>query len=206
MTLVLTELSNAGIAMAADSAITKLKNRTIIEIDQKGWKKLLKVSKIKASISYWGMIGAITNQQFDNWLQNVIDTGDYHDLDSFADHLVSKLNTACKNKPLQNGCDVGIHLAGYNKWSDNKVRPFFYHIHNGHGRILLNEKSDSNGKLLSINPVWDSEPRILFEKYQDFPNPGESLKNNLTGLNIGYITRNGDFFCMPYSKRRSNKH
>lgn len=180
--------------MAADSAITKLQNGRVIEIDQQGWLKLLKVPKINAAVSYWGMIGAVTNQQFDIWLKNVIDSGNYSDLDAFADYLVNKLNLACNNKPLKNGYDVGVHLAGYHKWPDGKLRPFFYHIHNGHGRIKLNEKKDKSGQIVSINPVWDSDPRKLFEKHQDFPNPTKSLQENLLGLDVGYITRNGDFF------------
>ena len=62
MTLVITELSNVGIAMAADSAITITKKGRIIGIAPKGWKKLLRVPKIKAAVSYWGVIGAITSK------------------------------------------------------------------------------------------------------------------------------------------------
>ena len=39
MTLVLTELSEVGIAMAADSAITRVSRGKIVEIDQQGWCK-----------------------------------------------------------------------------------------------------------------------------------------------------------------------
>jgi len=194
MTLVLTELSRAGIAMAADSAITVLRNGRIVEAERTQWNKLLRVPKIRVAISYWGMIGAVTQQQFDIWLENVINSGNYTDLDSFADHLVKRLNTACHNRPLKNGYDVGIHVAGFNKWTDGKSRPFFYHVHNGHGRIKLNEKRDANGRITFIDPMWDSDPRKIFEKHQDFPNPTKTLQENLMGLDIGYITRNGDFF------------
>jgi hypothetical protein len=77
MTLVLTELSDAGIAMAADSAITRLSHGRIIEIDQQGGRKLLRVPRVNAAVSYWGSIGAVTRVQFDNWLQRVIDTEAY---------------------------------------------------------------------------------------------------------------------------------
>lgn len=195
MTLVLTELSKAGIAMAADSKITTMNNGKIVERERKYWDKLLRVPKIQAAVSYWGMIGAVTRQQFDTWLKNnVIDTGNYTDLDSFADHLADRLNSACNNKPLINGFDVGIHVAGYHNWSDGCSRPFFYHIHNGHGRFKLNEIMDPSGAVVSIDPVWDSDPRKLFEKHQDFPKAAKSLQENLHDLNISYITRNGDFF------------
>jgi hypothetical protein len=194
LTLVLTELSSAGISMAADSAITTLRNGRIVETDRIQWNKLLKVPKIRAAISYWGMIGAVSQQQFDVWLQNVIDSGNYANLDSFADHLVERLNTACHNKPLKNGYDVGIHVAGFHKWPDGKARPFFYHVHNGHGRIKLNEKRDSRGRTTYINPTWDSDPRGLFEKHQDFPKATATLQKNLVDLDNVYIIRNGDFF------------
>ena len=80
MTLVLTELSNAGIVMAADSAITKTQNGKIIEIDTESWQKLLPIPKIKAGISYWGIIGAITKKQFDHWLKIIIESEEYDDL------------------------------------------------------------------------------------------------------------------------------
>jgi len=195
MTLVLTEITSVGIAMAADSAITKIKGGKILEIDEQGWKKLIRVPKINAGISYWGMIGAITKRQFDIWLQEKIDNGNYTDLNSFADYLVDELNRACKNIPLQQGYDVGIHIAGYSKWTDNVSRPTFFHIHNGHGRIKLNDKRDSKKNIIYINPVWDSDPRKLFEKHFDFPDPNKPLQENIRILNNGgWITRNGDFF------------
>jgi hypothetical protein len=195
MTLVLTEVSRIGIAMAADSAITKIQGKKILEVDHQGWKKLLRVPKINAGISYWGMIGAVTNQQFDVWLQDKITNGNYDDLNSFADYLVVELNMACKNVPLKNGYDVGIHVAGYSKWTDNVVRPTFFHIHNGHGRIKMNEKRDASGNLLSINPIWDSDPRKLFEKHFDFPDVNRPIQDSINILNNGgWITRNGDFF------------
>jgi hypothetical protein len=180
--------------MAADSAITKFQGNKIVEIDQQGWLKLLRVPKITAAISYWGMIGAVTQQQFDTWLQNVIDSGAYSDLESFVDHLVDKLNAACRGKPLKDKYDVGIHVAGFSPWRDGIKRPTFFHVHNGHGEIQLNEKRDAAGNLLSINPQWVSEHRKLFEKHQDFPNLNDSIEKNISDLDLGYITRNGDFF------------
>src|SRR5690606_1477474 len=101
------------IAMAADSAITKLRNNKIVEVDQQGWRKLLKVPKIRAAVSYWGTIGAVTRTPFPEWLQKVIDSENYSDMNSFADHLVESLNRACRGRPLADGQDTGIHLAGY---------------------------------------------------------------------------------------------
>jgi len=206
MTLVLTEITKVGIAMAADSAITKIQGNKIIEVDEQGWQKLLRIPKINAGISYWGMIGAVTRQQFDNWLQDKIASDQYNDLYSFANYLVSELNKACKNVPLKDRHDVGIHLAGYSAWSDKVIRPTFLHIHNGHGRILMNPKYDHNKILISINPVWDSDSRKLFEIHNDFPNPDISLIGNLNTLNnTGWITRNGDFFLYAVLQEYINK-
>lgn len=195
MTLVLTELSEAGIAMAADSAITKLsRDGKITEIDQQGWRKLLTVPSITAAISYWGMIGLVTKVQFDIWLGRAINSNNYHDLPSLADHLAGALNEACGNKPLRDGGDVGIHVAGYHAWPDGKERPTFYHVHNGHGRFSIHEEKDSQGRLVAVRPRWDADPRKLFESHSDFPPPSQSLEQSLAILRQGYMTRNGDFF------------
>ncbi len=194
MTLVLTELSDAGIAMAADSAITRLSHGRIVDVDQQGWQKLLRVPRINAAISYWGMIGAVTQVQFDIWLQRVIDTENYDDLESFAESIANALNTVCHNRPLPNGNDVGIHVAGYSQWSDGVRRPVFYHVHNGHGKFNISEIKDEKGHIISVIPEWQSEPRGLFEVHQDFPFPTKPLDENVAILHNGYITRNGAFF------------
>ena len=195
MTLVLTELSNAGIAMAADSAITRLSRGRIIEVDQQGWTKLLRVPKINAAISYWGMIGSVTQMQFDIWLQRVIaDEDNYDSLEEFAGYVASTLNHACNNQPLNDGEDVGIHVAGFYRWDDGVHRPVFYHVHNGHGRFNVRENRDDSGRLVSVNPVWQSNPRKLFEVHQDFPYTSKPMEESLVYLQNGYITRNGAFF------------
>ena len=152
------------------------------------------------------MIGAITKRQFDIWLQERISNGNYNDLDSFADYLVSELNNACNNVPLQNGYDVGIHLAGYAKWNDGVRRPTFIHIHNGHGKIKMNEKRNANGQIYSINPSWDADPRKLFEKHYDFPDVNQPPHHNISILQNGnYITRNGDFFLYAIFQDKINE-
>ena len=58
MTLVLTQVSNAGIAMVADSAISRMVGGRIVRSDEE-WEKLLWVPRIKAGVSYWGFIGKV---------------------------------------------------------------------------------------------------------------------------------------------------
>lgn len=197
MSLVLTELSIAGIAMVTDSAISKLVNGQISTVDQQRWKKLLKVQQIGAGISYWGSIGYITQQKFDDWLEHRIQNGNYTDLPSFADYLAKEMNDACKGKPLPNEQPAGIHVAGFQKWKDGVLRPTFYHIHNGHGHVQFEQKAVTVGGkqiLVETNPqdVW--RPRELFKRYNDFspehPNP-VALINTLN--TTGYLTRNGAY-------------
>jgi hypothetical protein len=188
MTLVLTELSNAGITMAADSAITKIYQNRIIEVDQQGWVKLLRVPRIRAAVSYWGMIGAITSVPFHEWLQRVIRTGHYDDLYSFADYLVEALNRECRNRPLAQGQDVGIHVAGYADWSDGERRPTFIHIHNGHAKMSYQFERDASGNVVAIHPSWISDPRKLFERHSDFPSLAKSIEENLQILHRGCPT------------------
>lgn len=194
MTLVLTELSTAGIAMAADSAITKFSREgKVVEVDQRGWAKLVRVPSIAAAVSYWGFVGSVTRVQFDLWLKRVIDREDYEDLPSLAQRVADTLNEAADGKPLAEGHEVGIHAAGYHQWEDGTRRPFFFHVHNGHGRFVIRDERVGN-RLVSAHPRWVSEPRKLFEKHQDFPRPGVSVQENMAILENGYMTRNGDFF------------
>lgn len=205
MTLVLTELSEVGIAMAADSAMAMLEGDKIKKRNQDQWCKLLHVPSITAAISYWGWVGKVTTKQFDLWLKGVIQAEKYHDLASFADCLADALNEACHWKPLADGYEVGIHVAGYAPWPDGERRPVFYHVHNGHGTILTKHTyDDSSGKpvLVRVDPEWVSDPRKLFEKHQDFPKCSATLDENLAILRAGYITRNGDYFLYAVISRQ----
>lgn len=200
MTLVITELSNTGIVMAADSAITKYdrKTRKVLEVDQQGWAKLLPVRSIQAGISYWGMIGAITDVQFDDWLKKeVINSKAYDSLEAFADVLVLSLNKACHNKPLSQGEDVGLHVAGYMTWVDGIRRPAVFHVHNGHGTTDVMhhyEMIDGSQHLVRVIPTWKADERKLFEKHLDFPDTSKTLEENLWQLQNGFILRNGSYF------------
>lgn len=194
MTLILTELTSAGIAMAADAAITRMHNGKIVEIEPQGMSKILRVPKIRAAISFWGMIGAVTTRAFDQWLQDIINEENYDSLETFADLLADSLNDSCNGNALNDGEEVGIHVAGYAPWEDDIVRPFFYHIHNGHGKFISEHEFDNDKKIVAVHTKWVSDPRKLFEKHQDFPSLDKSLEQNIASLNIGYITRNGAFF------------
>lgn len=196
MTLILTELSEAGIAMAADSAITyRDKQGRLTQKAQENWLKLLKVPSVKAAVSYWGSIGVV-NERFDHWLQNLIRTRTYHDVSTLADCIASELNQACGDRPLSGNNCVGVHVAGHAPWSDGVCRPVFFHVHNGHGGFIINktvEERNGQSYITKLTPKFQAEPRKLFAKHQDFPNLECSLDKNLESLRNGYITRNGDY-------------
>ena len=102
MTLILTELTRFGIAMAADSAITFREplpgGGTRIRV-VRGANKLQVIPELNAEISIWGtgslrMGDDIINM--DTWIENLITEreDDYESLDEFANLLVSEIKSA----------------------------------------------------------------------------------------------------------------
>lgn len=63
MSLVLTELSNHGVAMAADAAVTCPSGRVFV-----GAQKLLPVRILNAGVSVWGL-GRVSATDADIWLE-----------------------------------------------------------------------------------------------------------------------------------------
>jgi hypothetical protein len=198
VTLLVTECSASGVAMAADSAITKFDAKgTIVEVDPQGWRKVLRAPGIIAAVGYWGLIGKIHRGRFDEWLDRTMMGAKYSDLPSLAHTLADALNKACGNKALADGESVGLHVAGFHPWKDGTGRPFFFHVHNGHGavRILeIKEPLPQGERLIEVRPQFVAGPRDLFKPHQDFPREDASLAENLEMLERGYATRNGDFF------------
>lgn len=228
MTLVLTEVSTAGIAMVADSAISWLDRVTNqpVNLDRPEWKKLLRVPKIKAGISYWGDIGRITTARFDEWLEGRIHLGNYGNLEEFARYIADTVNDACKGRILAPEHRVGFHIAGVHKWPDGESRPTFFHVHNGHLTTKVSVRTGNTVTMISAGTTnvnldfptgdalgrrvdrlisaaqepgakldWqtEAEPTKLFEVHQDFPAQSIPLGENLKGLEIGHLTRNGDY-------------
>ncbi len=198
MTLVVTDLSSNGIVMATDSAISLMVNGKIKHVDEKGWPKLFYVPKIRAGLSYWGAIGALTTQRFDEWLKKIIaEENEYATAGEFAQVLADRANTAAGGKPLGDKCDVGFHLAAHVETHPGKIRPALWHIHNGHGEyryaVAPAGVRDWN-EITSVRYSWVAEPRRLFKPNPDSPEPGLSLERYDEILKDGYITRNGQFF------------
>ncbi|MFK7778413.1 MAG: hypothetical protein QM501_09950 [Gimesia sp.] len=188
MTLLLTHVSDFGVVMAADSAIT-WRNGTgkIICIDKKGWQKLFKVRSFRAGVSYWGLIGAINPKFYEAIKYFIEQESKYHDLKSLADYIASEMNSALKGEILTS--PTGVHVAGYEKWEDGVRRPTFYHIHNGNGHY---ETSIENNRL---DYEWiKEEEHKLFTVHKDIPHPRASLERNRFALSEGHLTRNGAFY------------
>ena len=167
MSLVLTELSNAGIVMVADSAISIRNLETnCIEAHSTDWLKVIKVPKLKAGVAYWGTVGLISGSTpFDKFLQRIVEGAHYTTLEEFAEAIACALNKACKEKPLKDEA-VGVHVAGYSRWSDGELRPTFYHVHNGHGEIQIMQQYDgsiSPPRITRTTGEWKGEPSRLLK-------------------------------------------
>ncbi|MFH1701247.1 MAG: hypothetical protein ABIE07_11740 [Candidatus Zixiibacteriota bacterium] len=167
MTLVLTELNQHGISMAADSAVTfrvplpdgGFKNRVLHGAD-----KLQPVHHINAGISCWGL-SSINGVDTDIWITDLIQRSrsTTSDLHSFASFLASELNSALP----PNSQNSGFHVAGFVQIGTTSL-PAFYHVHNGISQYFTN----INTSIFNAN--FDRSP----QQYQ----PGQF-----------YITRNGDY-------------
>lgn len=191
MTLVLTEVSSAGIAMVADSAISFYDNNGNLSAKNRvEWRKLIWVGKIAAGVSYWGSIGEITRKRFDEWIEDVVKNGMFADLPSLAAYMASALNVATKNRPISR--PMGLHIAGFHDWDDHIRRPVFFHVHNGDGHIEWIQKIDAQGKI-ELHPAYRWGPRKLFAAHRDLPTIGVAVPSEMDRLGKGWITSNGDF-------------
>lgn len=197
MTLILTEISHAGVAMTADSAISFLaKNGEIRTRNQPQWKKLLAVSHIRAGVSYWGNIGQIVRERFDGWLERKIAKREcYSDVRSLANYLAEQMNAAAGGKPIAH--PAGVHVAGFQTWTDGILRPTFYHVHNGDSTIVTRHGHTANGKVVTTEFVDNTTPRTLFFRYNDFsdenPNASDQIALLADATKI-HLTSNGDYY------------
>jgi hypothetical protein len=165
MSLVLTLLSEFGINMAADSAVTVMVNSKRRPLY--GVKKLQPIHYLGAGISCWGE-GEIGNIPTDMWLEDFINSNQHIvKIDDFAMSLQDKLRE--KVGKIKQG-SLGFHLAGFVETPQGKL-PTFYHIHNG-----VSQHKHINPY---IDPaLFNANQDILPDKY-----PPGSFR----------ITRNGDY-------------
>jgi len=181
MTLILTDISNLGIAMAADSAVTQKivkPNGSITYRVLTGVRKLQVIDKLNAGISVWGQ-GTIKNTSTDIWLQDFIDSqkGNYNSLSDFALLLQNELRL--RIAPINIRKDrlgtIGFHLAGFVDYL-GKLMPTFYHIHNGMSQALSARGITINAAIVNAN--------------HDLP---PNLVQKILSMGVECIIRNGDF-------------
>lgn len=181
MTLILTEISNFGIAMAADSAETQKivkPNGNVTWRVLTGVHKLQVIDKLNAGISVWGK-GIINKTPTDIWLQDFIDVqrANYNSLNDFALLLQNELRLHITPINVSNNLlgTIGFHLAGFVDYNGVPT-PTFYHIHNGIS-TALSERG------ITVNPA------IINANHDLPPNVAQQI------LSTGgiYLTRNGDF-------------
>lgn len=181
MTLVLTEISKFGIAMAADSAVTcdepSPSGKTVPRV-LTGVKKLQVIRKIQAGISVWGQGDIEVKDKIyftDIWLTDFIENrkDDYSSLHDFAVLLQEELRTCISPIDVKNHDDefgtIGFHLAGFVDWQ-GQMTPTFYHIHNGKSQVL-DKRGSKNYDPSIINANYDMPPDIAREllNYKDRP-------------------------------------
>lgn len=233
MTLVITRVGDAGIAMVADSMIA-YQNKLTDELDARRsyQQKLFKIPRIVAGASYWGTIGLIirdsTFRTFADWFRAHISVSNPQNLRHFAEDLAAKLNSECGQKPLPQKASMGVHVAGYQEWSDGTLRPTLYHVHNGHlhtewtnpdepnllakdptGRCILGDEAAADVEEIKRRQLMNKriigqtkmEPRGLFEAHLDFPKE-RTIPENVETLAHGYVTANGDYFRFSVSAQR----
>lgn len=134
MTLILTELTILGIAMAADSAVTFTHTSGSVHAVPNAAVKLKSIPYLNAGVSCWG-IGQIDGISTDVWLDNVIQSNSgMQSLSDFALDLANRLNSEVGPSPgVQDR--LGFHLAGFEEYQGRPVQSFF-HIHDGPSTAL----------------------------------------------------------------------
>ena len=186
MTLIITELSDFGIAMAADTADTvgSMNVRGLVE-DRAflGLIKLLPVTKLQAGISYWGWAKMPPSSDkgvwMDWWLRDFLikNINNYNTISDLAKLLEKELRKLVpplseeelKLSPIGWG---GIHLAGFVSHEGKRI-PCLWHIHNGASQALPQKVLDPH----IVNANYDCPP----EKFLKLARPHET-----------YITISGD--------------
>lgn len=198
MTLILTELSRMGIAMAADSALTvplRQPDGTIGDKVYYGARKLFPVPNLTAGISYWGW-GDVPQpgakwedkeklERTELWLPKFLEYNKdrYQTVSDLAILLEKELRLRIPpiniaHYPFGDG---GVHLAGYESIED-KIIPVFWHIHNGFSQQFKTQKLD-----LHVVNANNDVPLV----------PSDDNVADIDGMSINEgkvegITRNGD--------------
>lgn len=131
MTLVLTRLTEHGIAMAADSAVTSFdKAQSKTTVTPSATQKLFELQGLAAGVSCWGR-GTIDSVNTSEWLQAFIEekTGDWPSIAEFSIDLARRLREVIPRNP-SGQFSLGFHVAGFDR-ERGRHMPTFFHVHDG---------------------------------------------------------------------------
>lgn len=197
MTLIVSEVSKFGIAMAADSAITETcpsswnlsSNSPVPPTVRVGAQKIIPIGSINAAISVWGLgtLGMPDNLEaqipIDKFLYDFVNSiASGTSLEDVGNRLADVVNSRIKIGTVRGG----FHLVGY-KDENGKHFPVLYHVHTGH---------NPNG------------PHESLKLYRDFPfGSGRDIDKWLADLqnNVIFWLRNGLFDTYAYFSQYLNE-
>ena len=133
MTLIITEVSEFGIAMVSDRAVTQrvaFNSGNEFTRILEGIQKLQRIPYLNAGISMWGLGGIPQGgTSTDLWIMDFIESNrNVASLDEFAENLTNELTLSIGGTKE---C-VGFHIAGYAK-VNGRMLPTVYHIRNNDG-------------------------------------------------------------------------
>ena len=135
MTLIVSEVSEPGIVMVGDSAISCLnQNGQILRVDRNA-KKVIYHESINVCISCWGHASIQLGERIliDSWVSDFLlrKTEGYSSIEDLANKFVAELNPLLRQEIPSDGSweDVraGFHIGGF-----KGEKPVLYHIHCGH--------------------------------------------------------------------------
>jgi hypothetical protein len=175
MTLVLTELSPLGIAMAADSAVTRVNTVTGAALAiPNAARKLHVIPNLRAGISCWGL-GQLGTQRTDEWIEAFIQRNhNVATLGEFAQMLATEVENVI-GPSLDGQGRLGFHLAGFVEDAGEQI-PTFYHVHDG-------PSTEMAGMGINVDPHHiNANQDIPPSRFRIARSGGQIL-----------MTRNGDF-------------
>ena len=188
MTLIISEVSRHGIAMAADSAVT-FSGRAYL-----GQDKIQQIPEKQAGLAVWGLghIGKIDKDKkrddwiyTDIWLHNFIknDVKSTMSLWQVAERLASKMNDAFGDILSDDDDRMGVHVCGFDDYEGGRG-PAVYHVNNGNFHYEISE-----GEFL---PAGD-EPMREFRADRAIPPKAWPVD----GRDVG-VERHGDIFVFGW--------
>ena len=171
MTLILTELSEHGVAMAADTALTK---KVVLEGGKSEYHvsyeavKLQPIRELSAGISFHG-IGLLGDTRTDEWIADFIkrNARSHDSMKSFGDALANELSS--KKPPIKD--TLGFHLAGFAQVENDRY-PTVYKIINAPDGKFQCYHSESPHKYLkgAHKPLRGGEDAIYAKAFEILEN------------------------------------